>query len=126
MNKFTLNILFLLFSYSVVAQEIEIIENPVTFHVKIGTWTKLPKSVKKIIKSGEVETIEKKQGTDTYYTAYSLNAYECFEEATKHIQYYIDKGFPDSFVIAFDSGKRISKSEALEKTKTICKEKSPN
>ena len=124
--KLILYIAFVLFSCSILAQEIEIIENPVTFHVKIGTWTKLPKSVKKLIKSGEVETIEKNQGSNTYYTAYSLNAYECFEEASKHIQYYVDKGYGDSFVIAFDRGQRISKSEALEKTKNICKQKSPN
>jgi len=116
------HIIFLLFSCSIVAQEVEIIENPITFHVKIGTWTELPKSVKKLVKSGEVEVTEKDQGSQIYYTVFTLNAYECYKEASKHIQYYIDKGFKDAFVIAFDRGKRISKTEASEKTKTICKE----
>jgi hypothetical protein len=121
MNKSLLCVFFLLFSCSAFAQEIVVIENPVTFHIKIGTWVKLPKSVKSLIKSGEVEVTEKNQGSKTYYTAFTMNAYECYDEASKHTQFYVDKGFEDSFIIAFDRGQRISSTEAKEKTKTICK-----
>ena len=117
MNRALVIIICLLFCGSINAQDIEVIENPITFHVKIGTWAKLPKSVKKLVKANEVEVTEKNQ----YYTVFTLNAYECYNEASKHVQYYIDKGYQDSFVIAFDRGMRISKTEALEKTKTICK-----
>lgn len=120
MMKLVLPILFLLFSFSLIAQEIEVIENPVTFHIKIGTWVDLPKAVKKLIKSGDFEITEKEQVSKTYHTVFTLNAYECYSEASKHTQYYIDKGYQDAFVIAFDRGKRISKTEAMEKTKTIC------
>ena len=121
MNKIALNILFLLFSYSLVAQEIEVIENPVTFHVKLGTWVKIPKSVKKLIKANEVEVITATQGLQDYSTVYTLNAYECHKEAAKHVPYYVEKGYADAFVIAFDRGQRISATEAKEKTKNICK-----
>lgn len=117
--KLILSIIFLFISFSLVAQEVETIENPVTFHVKIGTWAELPKSVKKLIKSQEMEVVV--HGVQELNTVYTLNAYECYKEASKHIQYYIDKGFKDAFVIAFDRGKRVSSAEAKEKTKTICK-----
>ena len=123
MYKLIIPIILLLISTSISAQEFDIIENPITFHVKIGTWVKLPKSVKSLIKADEVEVTEKEQGSQTYYTVFTLNAYECYIEASKHIQYYVDKGYKDALVIAFDRGKRISKTEATEKTKTICKEK---
>jgi hypothetical protein len=121
MNKIFISIVLLLTYISISAQEIEIIENPVTFHVKLGTWVKLPKPVKALIKSGEVEVTEKDQGSKTYYTAFTMNAYECYDEACKHTQFYVDKGFEDSIIIAFDRGQRISSIEAKEKTKTICK-----
>ena len=117
MKVFVLGITILFFSFSLSAQEVELIENPVTFHIKIGTWVEIPKAVKKMIKANELEVITVNQ----FHTVYTVNAYECYGQASINLKYYIDKGYQDSFVIAFDRGQRISKTEAIEKTKNICK-----
>jgi len=105
-----------------VAQEIEITENPVTFHIKVGTWTKIPKAVKSLIKNGEFEVISvASNSSNTANTVFSADAYDCYKGAALQIESYIKRGYKDAIVIAFNEGQRVSVTEAKEKTKAICK-----
>lgn len=91
-------------------------EKPV-FKIQIGAYSKeVPVEIVNAMidmSGNKIERVPGENGT----TIYLSGNYQSYDEAKKRKEELNEKGFPDAFVIAFSSGKKINLNEAIELSK---------
>jgi hypothetical protein len=95
-------------------------EDSIKYTIKLATYVNIPDSIQKLIDSSQLNVLVTESSEHKLNSIYSSNSFPCHKDALLEKEKWVNKGYNDSFIVAFKNEKQILTEDAKKQTKNEC------